>query len=387
MIYLDNAATTFPKPRSVALAVDNCIKSYSANPGRSGHKLSVRASEAVYNCRNSLAQFFGAKRPETVIFTENCTMAINTVLKGVLNPGDHVICSCLEHNAVWRPLNKLKTQGCSFDVARVFLDDPDATVKAFEALIKSNTKMIICTHASNVCGAVLPIEKIGRLCQEYHLLFCVDAAQSAGVLPIDMEKMHIDYLCLAPHKGLYAPMGIGTLIALKDIDKTLIEGGTGSLSMLETQPDFMPDKFESGTLNLSGIAGLSAGIDFVKSIGIQQIHKAEMKHIRTVYTALSQMKGVKLYTEAPLSDSWVPVLSFNLNDISSDEVAKELDDMGIATRPGLHCAPLAHKMLGTTKQGTVRICPSVFTKATDISMFLGAVRKILNKTVSIEKAE
>lgn len=379
MIYLDNAATTFPKPRAVTLAADNCLKNYSANPGRSGHALSVRASEEVYNCRKKLSQFFGAGKPETVIFTENCTMAINTVLKGVLNAGDHVICSGLEHNAVWRPLNRLKTEGIAFDTARVFLDDPDATVKSFEALIKDNTKMIICTHASNVFGAVLPIEKLGELSKAYGLLFCVDAAQSAGVLPIDMNRMNIDYLCIAPHKGLYAPMGTGVLIALKDIDKTLIEGGTGSLSKLETQPDFMPDKFESGTINLSGIAGLSAGIDFVKSIGIQKIYQTEMKHLGTVYRALSRINGVELYTEAPSPQSFVPVLSFNLKNLSSEEVSQKLDEMGIATRPGLHCAPLAHRMFGTIERGTVRICPSAFTSTKDITVFLSALKKIASK--------
>lgn len=379
MIYLDNAATTFPKPRAVTLAADNCLKNYSANPGRSGHALSVRASEEVYNCRKKLAQFFGAGKPETVIFTENCTMAINTVLKGVLNAGDHVICSGLEHNAVWRPLNRLKAEGVAFDTARVFLEDPDATVKSFEALIRDNTKMIICTHASNVFGTVLPIEKLGKLSEAYGLLFCVDAAQSAGVLPIDMARMNIDYLCIAPHKGLYAPMGTGVLIALKGIDKTLIEGGTGSLSMLETQPDFMPDKFESGTLNLSGIAGLSAGIDFVMSIGIQKIYQAEMKHIGMVYRELSRMKEVELYTDAPRPQSSVPVLSFNLKKLSSEEVSQKLDEKSIATRPGLHCAPLAHRMFGTIERGTVRICPSAFTSAKDIAMFLSALKNIASK--------
>lgn len=378
MIYLDNAATTFPKPRTVTVASDTCLRLYSANPGRAGHDLSLKASEMIYNCRKKVKTMFGAKSEDRVIFTLNCTAALNMVLKGVLKKGDHVICSSLEHNAVIRPLNKLSEFGIEYDVARVFTGDFDATVRAFEALIKKNTKMIICTHASNVFGVVLPIAQIGKLCREYGLLFAVDCAQTAGVLEIDMQKMNIDYLCIAPHKGLYAPMGTGILIANADIERTIIEGGTGSLSIRKSQPDFMPDKFESGTVNLSGIAGISAGIDFVESKKINAIYLSEMRYILRCYDSMKRIKGVQLYTERPKSGFFVPVLSFNLKNQSSEEVGNRLNRFGIAVRPGLHCAPLAHETFGTEGNGTVRICPSVFTSSHDVDYFIGKI-KLLTK--------
>lgn len=377
MIYLDNAATTFPKPMSVRKAVNECLRDYSANPGRGGHMLSIKASEEVFACRTALSDFFNAAGPDRVIFTQSCTVSINTVLKGVLKPGDHVICSCLEHNAVARPLNKLVKNGISFDKATVFTGDFDATVRSFEALIKNNTKMIICTHASNVTGAVLPIEKLGKLCRDYGLLFAVDAAQSAGVLDIDMEKQNIDYLCIAAHKGLYAPMGVGVLIADSEIPETLVEGGTGSLSRLLEQPEFMPDKFESGTVNLSGIAGLRAGVNFVKTKQRERIYSSELSLIKKAYLGLAKIEGVKLYTPPPVPFVFAPVLSFNIEGISSEKVGEALNKLGIAVRPGLHCAPFAHEVLGTIDGGTVRIAPSVSTAQADIERLLSAVKNVV----------
>ncbi len=376
MRYLDNAATTFPKPPSVVTAVNNCLKFYSANPGRSGHLLSLRAAESLYKSRKKAAEFFGCKNVENVIFTLNCTTAINFVLKGILNPGDHVICSSFEHNAVVRPMNELVKKGVSYDIAHVFMGDPVATRNSFEALIKDNTKLIVCTHASNVSGAVMPIKEISELCKEYGILFMVDAAQSAGVLPIDVTNMGIDYLCVASHKGLYAPMGTGILIATAPIERTIIEGGTGTMSLLDLQPDMLPDRFESGTINLSGIVGVSSGINFVKSKGISNIYSAEIKLVSMLYDGLRRNNNVILYTDYPKAPDFVPVLSFNIRGQHSEDVARSLNDYGIAVRAGLHCAPLAHKTLGTINTGTVRVSPSVYTNVTDIEYFINCIKKV-----------
>lgn len=377
MIYLDNAATTFPKPPIVISAVKNCLKQFSANPGRSGHNISQKASEEIYLSRNKLCDFFGANAPENVVFTPNCTTAINMVLKGVLKPNDHVICSSLEHNAVLRPLNKLSIYGVDYDIASVFPENPLSTIHSFEALIKSNTKMIICTHASNVNGVVLPIKDLGELAHRYNIKFAVDAAQSAGVLDINMKQMNIDYLCLAPHKGLYAPMGTGVLIANSEIKNTIIEGGTGSMSKLPLQPDFLPDRLESGTVNLSGIAGMSAGLDFIKSKGIENIYKKEFKLISRLYNAFSKINGIKLYNDLVELGKTAPVLSFNIEGKDCEEVGASLNKMGFAVRTGLHCAPLAHKTIGTGDIGTVRVCPSVFTTDLDIDSFIYSIKMLI----------
>ncbi len=376
MRYLDNAATTFPKPMQVISAANNCLKNYSANPGRAGHTLSIKAAEAVYKSRKKCADFFGCDNVENIIFTLNCTTALNFVLKGVLNSGDHVICSCFEHNAVIRPLNALKDIGVEYDVAHAFIDNDDATVNAFEALIKYNTKMIVCTHASNVFGAIMPIERIAKLCKDYGLLFLVDAAQTAGVLPINTKECGIDYLCVATHKGLYSPMGTGVLVANKPIDKTLIEGGTGSMSIMEMQPEILPDRFESGTLNLSGVAAISAGIDFVNSKGINNIYNSELALMQRLYLGLEKNRGVILYTPYPKRKSFVPLISFNVKGMHSEEAAERLNSYGIAVRAGLHCAPLAHKTMGTIGSGTVRVAPSAYTTYNDIEYFLNCTKKI-----------
>ena len=249
MIYFDNAATTNVKPQSVINAVDFALKNYSVNPGRSAYKSSMNASEKIYETRKELSDFFGAK-PENVAFTGNCTHSINCILKGVLKPGEHIVVSDLEHNAVMRPLFTLsKNQGVKYSIAEIS-ENQEKTLKNFEQQITPKTRLIFCTHASNVTGQILPIERIGALCKERGLLFGVDAAQSAGVLPINMEKMNIDFLAVAPHKGLYSPMGIGVLIARKPIDFTVLEGGTGTNSVDLSQPLDMPERFESGTVNL-----------------------------------------------------------------------------------------------------------------------------------------
>ncbi len=376
MIYFDNAATTSPKPKSVRDAVAFAVEKLSANPGRSGHDMSMAASDLVYQCRKTAADFFGVPEPERVIFTGNCTHSINTVIKGLAIKSGNIVTSSLEHNAVMRPLEKCKRNGCTIRVAEVFLDDAAATVRSFARLIDDQTKLVICTHASNVCGVILPIEQIGRLCHDRRVPFAVDAAQTAGVLPIDCEAMNIDFLCAPGHKGLYGPMGTGLLVCNADLPDTLMEGGTGNFSIHLTQPEDYPERLESGTLNLPGIAGLKAGLQFVEQKNPVRIHEYEMSLIQTAYKGLKNIRGVTLYTPFPTKELYVPVLSFNIGSMHSNDGAARLNDAGFALRPGLHCAPSAHRRLGTISYGTIRMSTSVFNRMQDVNQFLSTVSNI-----------
>ena len=379
MIYFDNAATSGIKPKPVIEAVQNCLNRLSANPGRSGHNLSLEADKLIYNCRAKIADFFGADGPENVIFMPNCTTALNTVIKGVTAYNDHVVCSSLEHNSVARPIETLRKRGLiDYDIAEVIFGDNDATVRSFKKAIRRDTKLVVCTHASNVTGTVLPIEEIGKECKKKNILFCVDAAQSAGVLPINMKEMNIDYLCLAPHKGLFAPMGTGILIARKPINNTIIEGGTGSKSMLTIQPTEIPEGFESGTVNLPGIAGISAGIDFVKAKGVENIYHHEMQLTKEIYERLIKIDLLQFYATPPTKNLTVPVISVNVRHKTSSEVADILNRNNIAVRSGLHCAPMAHKRLGTLENGTVRIAPSIFNTKEDINRLIWVFSRVNN---------
>ena len=376
MIYLDNSATTYPKPLKVRQAVASAMQT-AANPGRSGHDLALKSSEQIFKTRKTAADFFNFSKEENVIFTLNCTMAINMVLKGILKNGDHVVVSSLEHNAVMRPLEKLTQKGVSYTVAEVFPCDNDKTVNSFRQAINGKTKMIICTHASNVWGIKLPIERISALAHEYGVLFAVDTAQSAGIVPIDLNNSHIDFLCTAGHKGLYGPMGTGILIISGNaIPDTIIEGGTGTNSISFQQPDELPERFESGTPDYSGIVGLRAGIDFVNSQKIQNISKHEFTLIKHLYKELSKMPKVKLYMPEPSEDYFVPILSFNIDGMDSENVSAFLNQRGIAVRAGLQCSPMAHKMTGTLETGAVRISPSIFTKSSDIDYLVSVIKKI-----------
>jgi cysteine desulfurase family protein len=380
MIYLDNAATTGKKPKIVIDAVNNALINYSANPGRSGHDLSVKCANAVYSARDKIATFFGADGPENVAFTLNCTQSINIVLKGVLNKGEHIVISNLEHNAVMRPLKKL---GLSYDAFEVFRNDAD-TIEDFKRKIKVNTKLVMVTGASNVTGKTLPIEEIGNICKKRGIYFCVDAAQIAGIKEINMKKMNIDYLCIAPHKGLYAPMGIGVLICRKPIENTIIEGGTGSSSIDFSQPDVLPERLESGTVNMSGIMGTLAGIDFIEKTGIKKIKRHEFSLYERLYEGLSRNKRIKVYAENPDINSYMPVLSFNFKDIPSAKTVNVLNTLGFALRGGLHCAPTAHSAIGTLPEGTARVSVSAFNTKEEIQALINACNseKILLKLLN-----
>ena len=379
MVYFDNAATTGKKPLGVIKAVNSAFYELSANPGRGGHKASLKVSEAVYEVRKKVADLFGVKGEEKVIFTPSCTASINYVLKGILSQNDGLVISSLEHNSVTRPAETLKKLGVEVTVAEVIFGDAEATVRSFERAIKSNTKAVLCTHASNVTGEVMPIKQIGDLCREKGIIFIVDAAQTAGVLPIDVEKMNIDYLCVAPHKGLYAPMGTGILIANKKIKNPLIEGGTGVNSALLFQPEEYPERLESGTINVPGIVGIGAGIDFINLKGIQNIYKNELDLAKYIYNGLKNISGCILYTPVPEFGKYVPVISFNIIGISSSDVADFLDTKNIAVRGGLHCAPFAHKRLGTIENGAVRISPAIFNTKNEADYLIRALKSLRAK--------
>ncbi len=370
MIYFDNAATSGKKPQSVIDAVSFALKNLSANPGRSGHDLSVKCADMVYKTREKLADFFGCEGAENVIFTQNCTHSINCVLKGALRKGEHVVVSNLEHNAVMRPLKKI---GVNFSVANVG-ERIEETLENFKNAIRTNTKLVLVSGASNVTGQILPVAEIGKICKKRGVLFCVDAAQTAGVIPIDMQKDNIDYLCVAPHKGLYAPMGIGVLICRKPLFNTVLEGGTGTDSLDFSQPLVMPEGFESGTINVPAVFGLSAGVDFVKKNGLDRIYLHEFSLLENLYFALQKNKKIILYTKPPKLYESAPVLTFNVKGFESYETAEMLNLNGIAVRAGLHCAPTAHKCIGTEKNGTVRVSFSAFNNISEVSRLVAVLK-------------
>lgn len=377
MIYLDNSATSYPKPRAVITAVSQALGRYGANPGRSGHRMSINTAQMIYRSRQTIARFFHMEKPENVIFTPSCTYSLNMVIKGVLKRGDHVIISSLEHNAVVRPLQKLKNKGyLTYSVAKVYEKDNDRTIQSFRECINEKTRLIIATQASNVFGVRLPIERLCALAHHYQILFCVDAAQGGGVLKLDCKEDPYDFVCCAGHKGLMGLMGTGLLLINNEaLFDTLIEGGTGSESQNLMMPSYYPDLLEAGTGNIPGIAALSASIGFIRKIGRENIFQKELRHIMKVYSKFSEMKNVTLYTGYP-DQSFAPVLSFSVNGTDSESVSRYLDEhFGIATRSGLHCAPLAHSSYQTTEFGTVRVSPSYFTTDNEIDTFINAVYK------------
>lgn len=373
MIYLDNAATTYPKPTSVISKNSFALVNYGANPGRSGHKLSMETAEAVYNARTQIADFFGAV-PENVCFMLNCTEALNTAIKGIAVSGCHFITSDLEHNAVLRPLTAIsKNDGISFSVARVSENDNE-TVMNFTRLIRPETKAIICTAASNVTGRILPYKRLAAICAQKGICFILDSAQGAGVLPISLSD-GINIICAAGHKGLYGPMGTGLMITDGKFRlKTLIEGGTGSASKDPEQPEFLPDRFESGTINTAGAIALGEGVAFVEQKGINVIREHEWQLCAYAYNQLKKNRKIILY--GSFSRRYAPLFSFNIAGKDSDETAARLSDAGVYLRGGFHCAYLAHRKLGTLDIGTVRFAPSVFTTKYEVNSFIRAVNKI-----------
>lgn len=374
MIYFDNAATTYPKPPSVISAMSRALVRYGANPGRAGHKLSLETAEAVYNARESCADFFGAE-VENTVFMPNCTYALNTAIKGILTPKSHIVMSDIEHNAVLRPVYALsKAIGVSYSFAETGEDD-DFTVREFEKRINNNTRAVVCTLAGNVTGKILPVKRIGELCQKRGICFIVDGAQGVGAVPVTLSD-NINIICTAGHKGLYGPMGTGLMVTDGKYElKTLVEGGTGSLSKELTQPDFLPDRFESGTINTCGAISLGEGVRFVKQKGLEVIRNHEMNLSKRFFNAMGNIKGVKLYSDS-FDERYAPVIPFNIGEMPSEEAAERLSGMGFALRGGFHCAYPAHRKIGTAGQGAVRFSPSVFSTAAEVNALIKAVGKI-----------
>lgn len=378
MIYLDNAATSFPKPRPVCDEVNKCMRQYCGNPGRGAHALSMAAATAVFGCRESLARLLGVPSPENVIFTLNTTHSLNMAIKGLLRPGNHVIISDLEHNSVWRPVFRLAEQGgIEYDVFRSFAgDERRSSVRicaSIAKLLRPNTRMVVCLHSSNICSAQLPVDDIAAFCHRHGLLFVLDAAQSAGHLPLDMTASGVDVICAPGHKGLLGPPGCG-ILALRDglTLETLTEGGNGINSLEGEMPENPPERYESGTLPLPAVAGLTQGIRTVEQIGLDNIRAHEAALYTALLDRLSGLPGVRVYAPEHVGS----VLLFNVGDMPSDKVGRQLDRRGICVRSGFHCAPLAHRTLGTPKHGAVRVSFGIYNTLSDLDALWNALKDI-----------
>lgn len=374
-IYFDNAATTFPKPISVRNAVMRVTELYCANPGRSSHRLALKAAEEVYACREKLASTFGGKEENTV-FTSSATHSINTALKGLLKNGDHVLISDIEHNAVFRPISTLAKKGLiSYDIYRSDSDDIESEL---DRLIKPNTALITACHHSNICNLTLPIQRIGEFCKSRGILFLVDASQSAGIIPISVSAQSIDVLCAPAHKGLYGIPGGGFAIFGDGVAEsgridTFIEGGNGVGSKSPFMPDFLPERLEAGTLPLPAIAALSAGLDYVNSIGMHKIHQKEKSLCALMRHGLEQIKDIRIHSKTDGS-----IMLFSARNIPSEALAARLDSAGICVRAGLHCSPLAHKKLSTpANDGAVRVSFGVGNTEHEVQRFIYALKASL----------
>lgn len=381
MIYLDNAATTFPKPESVYEAMDKFLREKGANPGRAGHRMSVEAEQEIEKARVTVARFLGIKDPERLVFTFNATDALNMGIKGLLCEGDHVITSKLEHNSVSRPLAGLEQKGI-ITVTRVKNTDdgfinPDDIKKA----LTSNTRLIVCTHASNVLGTIQPISEIGGLARERGITFMVDAAQTVGVCDIDVEEQHIDMLAFTGHKGPFGPTGSGGLYVGKNVKlRAWREGGTGFEPESLSQPDTLPFQLESGTPNSVGIVGLKTGIEFCIKEGIDVIRQHERKLVLRLVSALESDDRFEIYGNVD-KDRKVGIVSINIEGFESGEVGTILDNtFNVAVRPGLHCAPYTHREIGTFPAGTIRISPGYFNTIEDIETTISGLKKIADAT-------
>lgn len=375
MIYLDNAATTFPKPSRVYEEVLNCMKNYCANPGRASHDMAIKSALKILECRNLLSELFNIKNPLNIIFTSNATEALNIGIKGFLKRGDHAISTFTEHNSVLRPLNTLAKRGVEITFIAPdksgFINPNDIKDE-----IKANTKLIIVNHVSNVLGTIQDISAIGNIAKKYGIAFLVDASQSAGNINIDVEKSNISMLALSGHKGLYGPQGTGMLYVKEGINlSTLEEGGTGSNSISLNQPIELPDRFESGTLNTPGIAGLCEGIKFIKKIGVKNIYLEEINLIEQLLIELNNLSFIKIYGNKNIKGRSA-VVSFNIDGIDASTVAEQLNDVNIYIRTGYHCAALIHKVIGTELQGTIRVSPGCFNTSEDIDNFIKAIIRI-----------
>lgn len=376
MIYFDNAATSFPKPQSVINSTQRSLYLYSFNSGRSGYYQSVKAGELIYSVREKIADMFSFS-PDRVVFTKNCTEALNIAITGSVKQGSHIIISSLEHNSVSRVVESLKKKGIAdYSVAEFSYDD-EQTVSNFEKLIRDNTRLVVCMHSSNAFGVTFPVDKIGKMCKAHNIRFIVDGAQGVGSVSINAKRDNIDILCAPGHKCLMGNMGTGFLAFGDNVDiDEFLFGGTGSSSLSLNQPDFYPDKLEAGTLNNSGIHSIGAGIDYINKAGIENIYNHEMKLCRFLYNSLKENKDIILYTPAPENYRSMPIISFNYSDYPSEKTAYILAKNSVCTRAGYHCTPLAHKHFNTMQYGTVRISLGAFNTMRECALFLNVIKKL-----------
>ena len=375
MIYFDNAATTMRKPDCVVQAVTEALCSMG-NSGRGVHEGALSASRIIYDTRIALAELFGAESPERIAFTANSTQALNIAIKGVLNPGDHVITTALEHNSVLRPLYELEERGVQLTILPA---DKAGNIRYedFEQEIRPNTRAIVTTHGSNLTGNLLDIGRLGGIAKKYGLLYIVDASQTAGVFDIDVQQMHIDILCFTGHKGLLGPQGTGGLYVRDGVEvRPLLSGGSGVQTYLRSHPAQMPTALEAGTLNGHGIAGLGAAVRHILDTGMETIRQKEQALMWEFYTQVRQIPGITVYGDFTTKNR-CPIVTLNVRDYDSGEVSDALaSEYGIATRPGAHCAPLMHKALGTVEQGAVRFSFSHYNTEEEINFAVSALREL-----------
>jgi cysteine desulfurase / selenocysteine lyase len=379
MLYMDYAATSWPKPPEVLHAMQDYLECAGGNPGRSGHRLSIAAGRVVYNAREAVADLFHAPSPQRVIFTHNVTYALNLAIRGLLKSGCHVVTTSMEHNSVMRPLRALENEGVRLTVVPCE-SDGRLELEAMRRAITPGTRLVVITHASNVTGTILPVEDIAGIAHQAGALLLVDAAQTAGVIPIDQAAMGIDLLAFTGHKGLQGPPGTGGLVIGDGVKidelSPLVRGGTGSRSEFEAQPDMLPDKFESGTPNGVGIAGLGAGVRWLAARGLESIRAHEAELTDALIQGLLDIPGVSIY--GPRSSTLMTaVVSCRIAGLQVSQAGLQLDDdFGVLCRVGLHCSPAAHKTIGTFSEGTIRLAPGIFTTLDDIHQVITAVRHL-----------
>ncbi|MFT5872621.1 MAG: cysteine desulfurase family protein [Clostridium sp.] len=381
-IYLDNAATTFPKPPEVYTSIMNYMMNIGTNPGRGASTATLAGNKVILNCRYALMDFFHFDKVENVIFTPNITTSLNTLIKSSVKKGWHVITSSMDHNATLRPLNSLSQKGIiELDIVPCSKQGI-ISVEDFKNTLKPNTKLVVLSHSSNLIGSIQPIEAIGKICKDKGIYFIIDAAQTAGVLPLDFYKLNCNALAFTGHKSLLGPQGIGGFLIDDNLNQqcsSFIEGGTGSLSSSTSQPDFLPDKFESGTLNGPGVAGLLAGINFINSEGLTSIREHEEYLCKNFIEGLLNIASIDVYGCRDISKR-TATISVNSTKIDNSELGFILDsEYGITTRTGLHCAPLAHKTIGTYPTGTLRFGIGPFNDIKDINYTLSSLNTILRK--------
>ena len=380
MIYFDNAATSLQKPEAVIEAVAEAMKSLG-NASRGAHSAALGSNRMVYETRELLAELFHIDDPSRIAFTMNATESLNIAIAGIFRPEDHVITTVMEHNSVLRPLYRMEESGTELSFLQA---DKKGSIsyEELENAIRSNTRAVICTHASNLTGNVLDLEKIGEICKKHRLLFLVDASQTAGIIPIDVQKMKISVLCFTGHKGLLGPQGTGGIYVAPEINiRPLIVGGSGVQSYLKTQPDEMPARLEAGTLNAHGIAGLHAAVSYIIEKGVEQIYQEEHEKTDYFYRMIRSIPDIHIYGD-PEAELHAPIIALNIGDYDSAQVADELmETYGIATRAGAHCAPLMHQALGTQKQGAVRFSFSQFNTRKELDAGIQALRELAEENL------